>query len=127
MATYLITGSCGTVGSALVKQLSTENCNHSIRCVDNNESLLFFQQRDHGKNENVEIFLADVRDLDRLRNLMQKVDIVLHAAALKHVVMCERSPMEAVQTNILGVQNIIRSAVESRVKKVIFMSSDKLL
>ena len=56
---------------------------------------------------------------------MKGIDVVFHAAAFKHVILCERSPFEAVQTNILGVQNIIQAAIQNRVKRVIFTSSDK--
>jgi len=125
MTTYLITGSCGTIGSALVKQLSKNTSDCVVRCVDNNESLLYFQQRVFLDNPRVESYLGDIRDADRLGIIMKGVDIVLHAAALKHVGMCEYSPMEAVQTNILGLNNVLRTASAAEVKKVIFMSSDK--
>ena len=69
--------------------------------------------------------MADVRDSDALRRHMRGIDIVFHAAALKHVVVCERSPDDAVQTNIHGVQNVIRVATECGVERVVFTSSDK--
>ena len=56
---------------------------------------------------------------------MKYMDIVFHTAAFKHVILCERSPFEAVQTNILGIQNIINGAIENNVARVIFTSSDK--
>jgi len=121
----LITGSCGTVGSGLVEYLIDRFPESEIHCFDNNESQLFFQEQKHIKDERVRFFLGDVRDLNRLRSVMHGVDYVYHAAALKHVVMCERSPMDAVQSNILGVNNVIQAANEAHVKKVIFTSSDK--
>jgi FlaA1/EpsC-like NDP-sugar epimerase len=69
--------------------------------------------------------LADIRDRDKLRRRMQQIDVVFHAAAFKHVILCERSPFEAVQTNIMGVQNVISAASENQVERVIFTSSDK--
>jgi FlaA1/EpsC-like NDP-sugar epimerase len=69
--------------------------------------------------------MADVRDPGALDQLMKGVDIVLHCAGYKHVIMCERSPFDAVQTNIHGVQNIIQAAMVNRVKRVLFTSTDK--
>ena len=125
MTTYLITGSCGTIGSALVSQLANERTGCTVRCVDNSESLLYFQQRTYQGNPRVESYMGDIRNLDRLCSIMGGVDVVLHTAALKHVGMCEYSPMEAVQTNILGLNNVLKSASDAGVSKVIFMSSDK--
>jgi FlaA1/EpsC-like NDP-sugar epimerase len=73
----------------------------------------------------VHIYLGDVRDRDKLSTMMRGVDIVLHAAALKHVIVCEKAPNDAVQTNIQGVQNIIQAAVNHEVGRVLFTSSDK--
>ncbi|MEJ2169840.1 MAG: polysaccharide biosynthesis protein, partial [Desulfobacterales bacterium] len=77
------------------------------------------------KFDNVTFFLADVRDRDKISRKMKYMDIVFHTAAFKHVILCERSPFEAVQTNILGIQNIINGAIENKVERVIFTSSDK--
>jgi len=125
MTTYLITGSCGTVGSALVACLVSENPGCTVRCFDNSESLLYFQQRTYQDRPEVESYIGDIRDLDRLSSIMKGVDVVLHTAALKHVGICEYAPMEAVQTNILGLNNVLKSAADAGVSKVIFMSSDK--
>jgi UDP-N-acetylglucosamine 4,6-dehydratase len=70
-------------------------------------------------------FIGDIRDKDRLKIAFKDVDIVIHAAALKQVPACEYNPFEAVQTNVLGAQNIIEMALENKVKKVIALSSDK--
>jgi FlaA1/EpsC-like NDP-sugar epimerase len=125
MNKYLITGSCGTVGSGLVNHILNNDENCEVRCLDNNESALFFQEQTYLKDKRVNFFLADIRDKDRLESLFKGVDIVFHAAALKHVVMCERSPMDSVQTNIHGVNNIINASLSADVRKVIFTSSDK--
>jgi len=125
MSTYLVTGSCGTVGAGLVDYLYKTKKDAYIYCIDNNESALFFQEQEYLEDGRVRVFLADIRDLERLKAVMQGVNVVFHAAALKHVVMCERSPMESVQTNIIGVNNVIQASIESGVKKVIFTSSDK--
>ncbi len=70
-------------------------------------------------------FIGDVRDLSRLHRAMNKVDIVVHAAALKQVPSCEYNPIEAVLTNIMGARNIIDAALDNKVKKVIALSTDK--
>ncbi len=69
--------------------------------------------------------MADIRDCEKLTRIMQKIDIVFHTASLKHVVLCERSPFEAIQTNIIGVKNIINAASACNVERVVFTSSDK--
>jgi len=121
----LITGACGTVGSVLVRQLSEYVSDCEIIGLDNNESELFFTQQEYANYQNMNFFLADVRDKDRLSMEMSNIDIVFHTAAFKHVVLCEQSPFEAVQTNIIGVQNLIAACFENNVKKTIFTSSDK--
>lgn len=123
----LITGACGTVGSQLVKALLSDRRYKpaSVTGIDNNESGLFFIDQLYLDDQRARFQLADVRDQDVLVHVMQDIDIVFHAAALKHVILCERSPYEAVQTNIIGCQNIIHAAEVNHVQKVIFTSSDK--
>jgi FlaA1/EpsC-like NDP-sugar epimerase len=121
----LVTGACGTIGSELVRQLLEEYHISELIALDNNESGLFFLEHRFSKHAEASFFLADVRDRDKLCKKMKGIDVVFHAAALKHITFCERSPFEAVQTNILGVQNIIYAAIEEKVDRVIFTSSDK--
>jgi FlaA1/EpsC-like NDP-sugar epimerase len=122
-----ITGSCGTIGAELVEQLLNDpkfNPKELIG-VDNNESSLFFQDQLFLNDPRASFFVADIRDKSELSNKMRGVDIVIHAAALKHVILCERSPEQAVQTNINGIQNVIAAANLNNVEVVIFTSSDK--
>lgn len=122
----LVTGACGTVGRELVRQLLGQNRNPcEVIALDNNESELFFLEQEFLHDKRAKFFLADIRDLDKLSRKMDGIDIVFHAAAYKHVILCERSPFEAVQTNIYGVQNIVTAACRNNVKKVVFTSSDK--
>jgi len=123
----LVTGSCGTIGTELVAQLlSNPKYNpKELIGVDNNESALFFQDQLYLDDSRASFFVTDIRDKDELSNRMKGVDIVIHAAALKHVILCERSPEQAVQTNINGVQNVIAAASLNDVEIVIFTSSDK--
>src|ERR1700690_3511697 len=122
----LITGCAGTGGKHLVEQLvNGEYKPLEVIGIDNNESELFFIDQQYIKYDHVHFSIADVRDPGALDQLMKGVDIVLHCAGYKHVIMCERSPFDAVQTNIHGVQNIIQAATENRVKRVLFTSTDK--
>lgn len=121
----LVTGACGTIGKELVRQLLEEHHVAELVALDNNESELFFLENRLSKHPQASFFLADVRDRDKLCKKMKGIDVVFHVAALKHITFCERSPFEAVQTNILGVQNIIYAAIEEQVERVIFTSSDK--
>ncbi len=123
-ATVLITGVCGTVGRELLKQVVKEDVKQIIG-LDNNESELFFVAEEYRSNSKVKVFLCDLRDKYKLSEMFRGVDIVIHAAALKHVIMCEEAPGDAVQTNIIGVQNIIEAASRNQVSRVLFTSSDK--
>lgn len=120
----LVTGACGTVGAELVRQL-VDSPAERIVCLDNNETELFFLVEQYRGRGNATGHLADIRDREILKLRMRNVDVVLHAAALKHVGLCEDSPTQAVQTNILGTQNVIDAALENGVERVIFTSSDK--
>ncbi len=121
----LITGVCGTVGSELLRQIvSNEKPLHLI-CIDNNESNLFDMQQKYKDKDNVAFSIADIRDPKTCRDISVGVDIIFHVAGLKHVYLCENSPLEAINTNILGVQNIIDAGIYNNVEKVIFTSSDK--
>lgn len=121
----LITGACGTVGRELVRQMAEEYQANEVFGIDNNETELFFLEQAWSEKPNARFSLADVRDPKKLERLMDGVDIVFHTAAYKHVVLCERSPFEAVQTNIIGVRNVIQAALECGVERLIFTSSDK--
>ncbi len=102
--TILVTGCCGSVGSELIRQLLTSPiyAPSEIIGVDNNESLLFFQDQQYLNDDRIRFFFADIRDAVSMSNYMCNVNIVFHCAALKHVVLCERSPEQAIMTNIVG-------------------------
>ena len=120
-----VTGACGTVGRELVRQITEAFAPDEILCIDNNESEMFFLEQHHSKAGNVTFFIADIRDKARMVSLFKGIDVVFHTAAYKHVILCEHSPMEAAQTNIMGTGNIIEAALHCKVGKVIFTSSDK--
>lgn len=120
----LVTGVCGTVGGEILRQL-VEAGPEEIVGIDNNESELFFLGQQYGGVPWVRFSLSDVRDAPSLNRAMEGVDVVLHTAALKHVYLCEESPRDAIQTNVMGVQNIIDAAEARQVERVVFTSSDK--
>jgi FlaA1/EpsC-like NDP-sugar epimerase len=120
----LVTGCCGTIGRELVRQLLRIYGVKELIGIDNNESEVFFEEQ-RFLSDPAHFFLADIRDRRKIARKMMGVDIVFHTAAFKHVVLCERSPFEAVQTNILGIQNMVDAASEAGVDRMIFTSSDK--
>ncbi|WP_119166694.1 SDR family NAD(P)-dependent oxidoreductase [Algihabitans albus] len=120
----LITGVCGTVGVELLHQLRNAGCERIVG-IDNNESELFFLSQHYSDRDDVRLFLGDLRDRDKLMRKMRDIDVVLHAAALKHVLLCEESPRDAVHTNITGMINLIDAAEANGVDRVLFTSSDK--
>jgi UDP-N-acetylglucosamine 4,6-dehydratase/5-epimerase len=120
----LITGGSGSIGSALVKNLVNTNCK-SIRVLSNNEYELYVMQKTFHNNNKLRFFLGDIRDKTRINVACNGVDIVFHAAALKHVPICEFNPFDAVKTNVIGTQNIIEACIDSNVEKFVFISTDK--
>ena len=120
----LITGVSGTIGRELLRQLVCQGPAEIIG-IDSNESELFFVQQQYAAYRSVHLYLADVRNPEQLSRHMEEIDIVLHTAAYKHVFLCEQAPGNAVQTNILGTQNVIDTATAHNVERVIFTSSDK--
>lgn len=122
----LVTGGCGSIGSELVKQLLSLRAS-KVRIFDHDENALFHMQHELDSYESARFLLGDIRDKNRLRLAMEDVDIVFHAAALKHVPSCEYNPFEAVKTNVLGTQNVIETAMEKDVDRVITISTDKAI
>lgn len=120
----LITGGCGSIGSHLVKEIIPYNPS-VIRVFDNNEEGLFSLEKEIGDESPTRYLLGDVRDQNRLELAMEGIDIVFHAAALKHVSLNEYNPFEAVQTNVQGTQNLIRAALEEEIESFIGVSTDK--
>ena len=119
----LITGGTGSFGNAVVEKFLKEDIDE-IRIFSRDEK----KQDDMRKQinrDNVKFFLGDVRDKTSIDRAMKGVDFVFHAAALKQVPSCEFFPLEAVKTNILGAENVINSAFENEIEKIILLSTDK--
>lgn len=120
----LVTGGTGTIGAELVRQLLKYNP-RQVRVFSRDDTKQYQLLESLGYPKNLRLFLGDIRDRDRLRLAFEDVDIVFHAAALKHVSIAEYNPFEAVKTNVIGSQNVIDVALERGVKKVIGISTDK--
>lgn len=120
----LVTGGCGSIGSRIVKKV-LDHDPAVIRVLDNNEEELFNLQRELGEDAPVRPLLGDVRNQDRLELAMENIDVVFHAAALKHVTLNEYNPFETVQTNVEGTQNLIQAALEEEVESFVAVSTDK--
>lgn len=120
----LVTGGCGSIGSHLVTEILEQDPS-VVRVLDNNEEGLFGLQQKLGAEAPVRYLLGDVRDQDRLELAMEDIDVVFHAAALKHVTLNEYNPFETVQTNVQGTQNLIQAALEEEVESVVAISTDK--
>lgn len=121
--TLLITGGTGSFGNAVLNRFLNTNIGE-IRIFSRDEK----KQDDMRKiynNHKVKFYIGDVRDKQSIRNAMYGVDYIFHAAALKQVPSCEFFPLEAVKTNVLGTENVLTTAIEFGVKKIICLSTDK--
>jgi FlaA1/EpsC-like NDP-sugar epimerase len=121
--TILVTGGVGSIGSEIVRTVLEYNPK-VVRVLDNNETGLFDLEHEL-QSEKIRLFIGDIKDKDRLRRAIENVDIVFHAAALKHVPLCEYNPFEAVKTNVIGTQSLIDVAIDKEVEKFIIISTDK--
>jgi len=120
----LVIGGTGTIGQALVERILLEEPS-VVRIYSRDEYKQFLLKEKLGELKNIRFLLGDVRDKERLNRAMNDIDVVFNFAAMKHVPACEYDPFEAVKTNVLGTQNVIACAIENKVKKVIYSSSDK--
>lgn len=121
--TILVTGGTGSFGKKFIAAALKQNVKKVI--VFSRDELKQYEMAQEFTDPRVRFFIGDVRDKERLYRAFDGVDIVIHAAALKHVGACEYNPFEAVKTNIHGAQNIIEAAIDRGVKKVIALSTDK--
>jgi FlaA1/EpsC-like NDP-sugar epimerase len=130
----LVTGGSGSIGSGIVKTLIKKKCK-VIRVLSNDENGIYelseeitsinkklkFKMEDN----KIRFLLGDIRDYKRCLLATQDMDIIVHAAALKHVPICEYNKEEAYKTNVLGTKNLIKSSIKNRVKFFLFISTDK--
>ncbi|HEY0251728.1 MAG TPA: UDP-N-acetylglucosamine 4,6-dehydratase (inverting), partial [Kofleriaceae bacterium] len=118
-----MTGGTGSFGKAFVETALRSQAKKVI--VFSRDEQKHYQLERHFQDKRVRYFVGDIRDRDRLQTALRGVDIVVHAAAMKHVPICEYNPIEAVQTNINGARNLIEAAIANGVEKVIGLSTDK--
>jgi UDP-glucose 4-epimerase len=119
----LITGGTGSFGNAVTRKFINSDIKE-IRIFSRDEKKQDDMRRLFN-NSKLKFFIGDVRDINSLREAFTNVDFIFHAAALKQVPSCEFFPMEAVKTNIIGTDNVLQIAIETGVKKVICLSTDK--
>ena len=120
----LITGGTGSFGKKFIFELLKNNDSNRIVVYSRDEQKQY-NLSNQIKSKNIRYFIGDVRDKSRLDSAMEKIDIVIHAAAMKHVDIAEYNPMEAIKTNVLGAQNVIEASLNNSVSKVIALSTDK--
>ena len=124
-SSVLVTGGTGSLGKALVKHLLESTEVRRIAIFSRDELKQLQLKKEFNNDSRLRWFLGDVRDIDRLKRALHGVDYVIHAAALKQVDTGEYNPMEFIKTNVLGSQNVIDAAIETGVKRVVALSTDK--
>ncbi len=137
--TILITGGTGSIGTSILKALLKTKCK-AIRVMTNDENGLYELSRDLNlsllsvnnfydsmEKNKIRLFLGDVRDFKRCLEVTSKVDIVIHAAALKHVSIMEYNAREAEETNVKGTKNILKASIKNKVSKFLHISTDKVV
>lgn len=120
----VITGGTGSLGTALTRFALARKDVQRVRIVSRDE-LKQHEMAKEFKDDRLRFFIGDVRDLPRMQSALHGADWVVHAAAMKQVPACEYNPYEAVQTNIIGTQNVLTAAIDQNVQKAILVSTDK--
>jgi UDP-N-acetylglucosamine 4,6-dehydratase len=120
----LITGGTGSFGKAVLNRYINKPEINKIKIFSRDEEKQYFLRKEIN-NSKIEFFIGDVRNYNSILNAIKDVDLVFHAAALKQVPSCEFFPIEAVETNIYGTENVINASIKYGVKKVIILSTDK--
>lgn len=124
----LITGGTGSFGKAFVKTVLARFPDIKRLVVFSRDELKQFEMAQafpETKYPTLRYFIGDVRDADRVRRALEGIDVVIHAAALKQVPAAEYNPFECIKTNVLGAQNVIEACLDTKVKRVVALSTDK--
>lgn len=124
----LLTGGTGSFGNAFVKTILARYPTVKRLVVFSRDELKQFEMAQHFPESDypmLRYFLGDVRDADRLRRALEGIDTVIHAAALKQVPAAEYNPFECIKTNVIGAQNLIEACLDSDVRRVVALSTDK--
>src|SRR4051794_36946128 len=123
--TVLVTGATGSFGTKFIDIVLAEHDPKAIRIFSRDELKQSELQRRFADDDRLRSLIGDIRDLPRLVRATRGVDVIVHAAALKQVPACEYNPFEAVQTNVIGAENIVTAAIENEVPHVVALSTDK--
>jgi len=123
--TVLITGATGSFGSAFIETLLAQHRPEAIRVFSRDELKQSELRQRLSDDDRLRYLIGDIRDLPRLSRAMRGADVVVHAAALKQVPVCEYNPFEAVQTNVVGAENVVAAAIDNDVPLTVALSSDK--
>jgi len=124
----LITGGTGSLGQALTLNILEKYPKINRLIIFSRDEQKQFKMAQKFPKENfpaIRFLIGDIRDLDRLKRALREVDYVIHTAAMKHVHLAEYNPMECVKTNVIGAENLINACLETNVKKVVVLSTDK--
>jgi len=124
-STILLTGGTGSFGTAFVQRVVAQWPDATLRVFSRDELKQSEMAARFDGIEQIRYFIGDVRDRARLVRAMQGCDLVVHAAAMKQVPACEYNPFEAVQTNVIGAQNVVDAAIDAEVGRVVTLSTDK--
>lgn len=119
----LITGATGSIGSAIVRHI-VKTRNNSV-VVFSRDEFKQHELKQELKDYDVEYIIGDVRSFDSINSAMRGINVCFHTAAMKHVSICEENPFEAVKTNVVGTENLIRAALANGVYRVLAISTDK--
>jgi FlaA1/EpsC-like NDP-sugar epimerase len=118
-----VTGGLGSIGFEIIRKLLGYEA-RSIVVVDNRETELAYWMY-NSSDDRLRFYFCDIRDYNGLLEMLKDVNVVFHAAALKHVSVCELNPFEAVKTNVIGTENVIAACLRNEVEKMILISTDK--
>lgn len=119
-----IFGGSGSFGTAMTKKILEEYDNHDIIIFSRNEKMQF-EHKQKFKSDRIKYVIGDIRDYNAVYDALNDVDAVILASAMKHIDLCENNPIECKKTNIDGCINVINASIERKVKKLVFLSTDK--
>ncbi|MCX6666445.1 MAG: polysaccharide biosynthesis protein [Euryarchaeota archaeon] len=118
-----VTGGLGSIGSQIINKIMRFSPK-KVLLLDNRETGLFYAS-EYSQNKRVQAFFCDIREKEQVKRILKNTDIVFHAAAMKHVIICEKNPSDAVKTNVIGTQNVIETCMDNEIEKMILISTDK--
>lgn len=122
----LVTGATGSIGSEITKKLLSKKCK-VIRALSNDENGLYDLSNQINHKKYIRFIHGDISDKERCIIATEDIDIVINAAAMKHVPLCEYNPFEANKTNVIGTQNLVMASLKNNVKKFLHISTDKVV